>query len=257
VVTARRAERLTRLAAELPRAVAVPGDAADPHHAAQVVDAAQAAFGRIDALVNNAGGIRDRTLLKMTDDEFGEVVGAHVHGTFYMARACARVMREQGDGGTVINIGSDSGLLGAFGQTNYAAAKGAVLGLTLTWAQELPRYGITCNGVLPNALTAMTERLPDLLERYHYGRFPSALGDPEQVAPLIVLLASERGRALNGRLLSLGGDKLSLWRPPDEHRSAYLGGGWSLDDLAGTLELALDIDTRPTETGSPHGTAHP
>jgi NAD(P)-dependent dehydrogenase (short-subunit alcohol dehydrogenase family) len=256
VVTARRAERLDALAAELPRAIAVAGDAADPAHAARVVDAAQDEFGRIDALVNNAGGIRDRTLLKMTDDEFEEVVGAHVHGTFYMSRACARGMREQGNGGTVINIGSDSGLLGAFGQTNYAAAKGAVLGLTLTWAQELPRYGVTCNCVLPNALTAMTEGLPELLERYRYGRFPSALGDPEQVAPLIVLLASERGRALNGRLLSLGGDKLSLWRPPDEHRSAYLGGGWSLSDLADSLELALDIDTSPTETGSPHGTAH-
>jgi NAD(P)-dependent dehydrogenase (short-subunit alcohol dehydrogenase family) len=255
VVTARRADRLEALAAELPRAIAVAGDAADPAHAARVVDAAAAEFGRIDAVVNNAGGIRDRTLLKMTDDEFGEVVGAHVHGTFYMTRACARVMREQG-AGSVINIGSDSGLLGAFGQTNYAAAKGAVLGMTLTWAQELPRYGITCNCVLPNALTAMTQDLPELLERYRYGRFPSALGDPEQVAPLIVLLAGDRGRALNGRLLSLGGDKLSIWRPPDERRSAFLDGGWSLDDLAASLELALDLDTRTTETGSPHGTAH-
>jgi NAD(P)-dependent dehydrogenase (short-subunit alcohol dehydrogenase family) len=170
------------------------------------------------------------------------------------------VMREQGSG-TVINIGSDS-MAGAFGQTNYAAAKGAVMGLTLTWAKELARHGITCNCVLPNALTAMTEGLPDLLEEYRYGppgRFPRALGEPEEVAPLIVLLASGRFSRLNGRLLSLGGDKLSIWRAPEEYRSAFLQGGWSLDDLASTLELALGPEATPPdipETRSPDGTAH-
>ena len=240
VVTARRAERVDALARELPRAVAGAGDVGDPALAEQVVTAAVSAFGRIDALVNNAGGVRDRTLLKMTDAEFDEVVKAHVYGPFAVTRACVRVMREQGSG-TVINIGSDS-MAGAFGQTNYAAAKGAVMGLTLTWAQELPRYGITCNCVLPNARTAMTVDLPELLEAYRYGppeRFPRALGEPEEVAPLIVLLASERWSRLNGRLLSLGGDKLSVWHGPQEHRSAFLQGGWSLDRLESTLELAL------------------
>jgi NAD(P)-dependent dehydrogenase (short-subunit alcohol dehydrogenase family) len=247
VVTARRAEPLHALAAELPQTRAVVGDVADPALADRVVEAARSAFGRIDVLVNNAGGVRDRTLLKMTDEEFDEVVKAHVYGPFQLTRACARVMREQGSG-SVINIGSDSGLRGAFGQTNYAAAKGAVLGLTLTWAQELSRYGITCNCVLPNALTAMTEGLPDLLEAYRYGppeRFPRALGDAAEVAPLVVLLASERWSRLNGRLLSLGGDKLSIWRAPEEYRSAYLQGGWTLADLAGSLELALGAEAAP------------
>ncbi len=136
-------------------------------------------------------------------------------------------MRERG-GGTVINIGSDSGLLGAFGQSNYAAAKGAILGLTLTWARELPRHGITCNCVLPNALTAMTEGLHDLLAAYRYGppeQFPRALGEAVEAAPLIVLLAGERWSRLNGRLLSLGGDKLSVWEPPAEaaHRVSPRG----------------------------------
>jgi NAD(P)-dependent dehydrogenase (short-subunit alcohol dehydrogenase family) len=269
VVTARRAEPLEALAAELPDALAVVGDVADPTFAARVVEAATAAFGRIDVLVNNAGGVRDRTLLKMTDDEFDEVMKAHVYGSFYLTRACATVMRDQ-RAGTVINIGSDSGLCGAFGQTNYAAAKGAVLGLTLTWAQELARYGITCNCVLPNALTAMTEGLPDLLEAYRYGppeRFPRALGEAAEVAPLVVLLASERWSRLNGRLLSLGGDKLSIWRGPEEYRCAFLQGGWSLAELADSLELALGADavppplltettSRTSDTGSPHGTAY-
>ena len=270
VVTARRAEPLEALARELPRTVAVAGDVADPAFGDRVADAAVSAFGRIDVLVNNAGGVRDRTLLKMSDAEFDEVVKAHVYGPFHLTRACAQVMRGQRSG-TVINIGSDSGLCGAFGQTNYAAAKGAVLGLTLTWARELERHGVTCNCVLPNARTAMTEDLPELLDGYRYGppgeRFPRALGEPEEVAPLIVLLASERWSRLNGRLLSLGGDKLSIWRAPEEHWSAFLQGGWSLAELAGSLELALGADAppppsaqpnpaHPTETGSPHGTAH-
>ena len=210
--------------------MAVPGDVAEPGHADRIVEAAQTSFGGVDVLVNNAGSIRDRTLLKMSDEDFDDVIRGHVYGTFYMARACARPMRRQG-GGSIINIGSDSGLRGAFGQTNYAAAKGAVLGLTLSWARELPRHGVTCNCVLPNALTAMTEGLPQLLEEYRYapdGGFPRALGEASEVAPLIVLLAGARWSRLNGLLLSLGGDKLSLWEPPARRArpSSAAAGRW-------------------------------
>ena len=252
VLTARRRAPLEHLAAELPTAVAVPGDVAEPGHADRVVEAAQSSFGAVDILVNNAGSIRDRTLLNMTDDDFDEVIRGHVYGSFYMARACAAPMRRQG-AGSIINIGSDSGMCGAFGQTNYAAAKGAVLGLTLTWARELSRHGITCNCVLPNAVTAMTEGLPHLLEAYRYapeGGFPRALGEASEVAPLIVLLAGERWSRLNGLMLSLGGDKLSLWEPPAETRSAFLCGGWSLEDLDRSMEFALGRELEPDGTGS-------
>jgi NAD(P)-dependent dehydrogenase (short-subunit alcohol dehydrogenase family) len=245
IVVARRRELLSDLVAELgDAAVAVAGDVANPATAEAITDAALSSFGRLDVVVNNAGGLRDRTLLKMTDEEFDEVLRAHVYGTFYVTRACARAMRDGGGGGSIINIGSDSGLLGAFGQSNYAAAKGAIHGLTLTWAQELARHNITCNCVLPNAYTAMTENLPELLAAYRYGppeAFPRALGQPADVAPLIVLLASERWRALNGRILSLGGDRLSLWQPPNESRMAYLSGGWSVEELDRSLAAALGL----------------
>jgi NAD(P)-dependent dehydrogenase (short-subunit alcohol dehydrogenase family) len=244
VLTARRSNQLAAVVAELEAGVGVVGDVADPRVADEVVEVALARFGRIDALVNNAGGVRDRTLLKMSDEEFDDVIRAHVHGTFYMSRACVRPMREAG-GGTIINIGSDSGLRGAFGQSNYAAAKGAILGLTLTWARELKRYGITCNCVLPNALTAMTEHLPQLLSDYRYGppeAFPRALGEAADVAPLIVLLASARWRVLNGTVLSLGGDKLSVWEPPVERYVAFMHGGWSVAELDRTLASALLLE---------------
>jgi 3-oxoacyl-[acyl-carrier protein] reductase len=253
VVCARNADRLHALARELPDTVAVVGDVGDADVADEVVAAAVDAFGRLDVLVNNAGMVRDRTLLRMSDDEFDEVVRAHVYGTFFMARACARQMKEQG-GGSIINIGSDSGLAGAFGQTNYAAAKGAVLGLTLTWAQELVRYGITCNCVLPNALTEMTEGLDELLESYRYGgpeRFPRALGEAAEVAPLIVLLAGSRWSRLNGRILSLGGDKLSLWEPPAETRTAFMQGGWTLPELDRSMEFALGCALPEADPSAP------
>jgi NAD(P)-dependent dehydrogenase (short-subunit alcohol dehydrogenase family) len=248
VVVGRRPEPLLALAAELAGAAEpVVGDVAEPAVADRIVETAASSFGRLDALVNNAGGLRDRTLLKMSDGEFDEVMRAHVYGTFYVSRACARAMRAAG-GGTIVNIGSDSGLLGAFGQSNYAAAKGAILGLTLTWARELGRHGISCNCVLPNALTAMTENLPELLAEYRYGppeAFPRSMGEPSEVAPLIVLLITERWRSLTGRLLSLGGDRLSLWQPPSEQRVAFLHGGWSLGELDRSLADALGLE-RPT-----------
>jgi NAD(P)-dependent dehydrogenase (short-subunit alcohol dehydrogenase family) len=257
VVSGRRSEPLHELSGELGGAPAVAGDVGDRDVAQRLVDTALSTYGRVDAVVNNAGAVRDRTLLKMSDDEFDEVIRGHVYGTFYVTRACARAMRSQGSG-AVINIGSDS-MIGAFGQSNYAAAKGAILGMTLTWARELARYGITCNCVLPNALTAMTEELPELLAAYRYGppeAFPRALGSAAEVAPLIVLLASDRGRGLNGLLLSLGGDKLSIWQPPAETNVAFLNGGWTVAELERSMEFALGIDLSTTQRsldGVTHG----
>ena len=257
VLSGRRPGPLHELSAQLGDAPVVAGDVGDRDVAQRLVETALSTYGRVDAVVNNAGAVRDRTLLKMSDDEFDEVIRGHVYGTFYMTRACARAMRSQGSG-AVINIGSDS-MIGAFGQTNYAAAKGAILGMTLTWARELARHGITCNCVLPNALTAMTEELPELLAAYRYGppeAFPRALGSASEVAPLIVLLASDRGRGLNGLLLSLGGDKLSIWQPPAETSVAFLNGGWTAAELERCMEFALGIDLSTTQRsldGVTHG----
>jgi len=244
VVNARSEARLRELAESLPGAVAVPGDVADVQTAERIVAAALSAFGRIDAVVNNAGTLADRTLLKMSLAEFDDVMRTHVYGTFIVSQRVAQAMRESG-GGTIITVGSDSGMRGAFGQTNYAAAKGAIAAMTLTWAQELPRYGITCNCVLPNALTAMTENLDSVLADYRYGPpedYPRAIGEAAEAAPLVALLASKRWSRLNGLFLSLGGDKLSIWDRSREIRCAFKEGGWRIDDLDRSLEFALAGD---------------
>jgi len=243
VLNGRHKDRLEVLAGELPRASFVEGDVGEPATADRIVDTALASFGRLDVLVNNAGTLRDRTLLKMTPEEFDDVLRSHVYGTFLVTRRAAPVMREQGSG-AIVNVGSDSGMRGAFGQTNYAAAKGAVAAMTLTWAQELAKYGITCNCVLPNARTQMTENLDELLRDYRYDDADGfrALGEPEEAAPLVVLLASEFGRRLNGLFLSLAGDKLSIWDRSHEVRCAFKAGGWALEDLERSLEFALGSD---------------
>jgi NAD(P)-dependent dehydrogenase (short-subunit alcohol dehydrogenase family) len=244
VLNARRVESLESLARELPSSAVAVGDVADPETADRIVETARSSFGRLDVLVNNAGTLSDRTLLKMTPGEFDGVFRSHVYGTFLVTRVAAQAMREQG-GGTIVNIGSDSGMRGAFGQTNYAAAKGAIAAMTLTWAVELAKYGITCNCLLPNARTEMTENAGDLLSDYGYGdpdSFPRALGEPAEAAPLVVLLASERWRHLNGLFLSLGGDKLSIWDRAHEVRCAFKSGGWSFDDLDRSIEFALGRD---------------
>jgi NAD(P)-dependent dehydrogenase (short-subunit alcohol dehydrogenase family) len=243
VLNGRRESALEELAAQLPSAVVAAGDVADPATADQIVQSALSSFGRLDAVVNNAGTLRDRTLLKMTLEEFDDVVRTHVYGTYLVTRAAAHAMREA-DGGTIVNVGSDSGMRGAFGQTNYAAAKGAIAAMTLTWARELAKYGITCNCVLPNAHTAMTENLPEFLEEYGYAdldEFPRALGEPHEAAPLVVLLVWGRLR-VNGLFLSLGGDKLSIWDRAREVRCAFKEGGWSADELARSLEFTLGKD---------------
>jgi 3-oxoacyl-[acyl-carrier protein] reductase len=242
VLNGRDAKQLDDLAGELPSAATAPGDVGDPATATRIVETALSAFGQLDVLVANAGTLRDRTLLKMSADEFDDVLRTHVYGTFFVGQAAARAMREA-DGGMIVTVGSDSGMRGAFGQTNYAAAKGAIAAMTLTWALELPRYGISCNCVLPNARTDMTESTPDLLSEYRYGE-PGmrALGEPSESAPLVVLLASERRRHLNGLFLSLGGDKLSIWDRAHEVRCAFNAGGWSYADLERSIEFALGSD---------------
>jgi NAD(P)-dependent dehydrogenase (short-subunit alcohol dehydrogenase family) len=127
-----------------------------------LVDRAVSEFGRLDVLVNNAGILRDSTLWKMTDEQFDAVITTHLRGTFTCTRAAAIRLREQGEGGRIICVGSPTGQVGNFGQTNYAAAKAGIVGMVRTWALELARAGITVNAIVPVAITAMTETAPFL-----------------------------------------------------------------------------------------------
>lgn len=217
------------------RCESVLGSVADEKVAAELVERCVSSFGGIDALVNNAGVNRDRTLMKMSGEEFDEVVAVNLRGTWACTKHAALAMKASG--GTIVNVTSNSGLTGSVGQTNYAAAKAGVVGLTFTWAQELSRYGIRCNAIWPLALTQMTE--PVYARRKQQAEeagdpVPAAtdagFGDPDDVARVVAFLVSDAAREINGQLISFNGRKLALWSHPREinieRRDA-----WTLDEL--------------------------
>ncbi len=163
-------------------------------------------FSRVDVLVNNAGIIRDRTLLKMEPEEFEAVLDVNVKGVFNCTKAVVPYMVEQG-AGVILNASSVVALYGNFGQTNYVASKCAVIGMTKVWARELGPKGIRVNAVAPGFIeTDMTANLPDqvkrmILERTPLGRF----GRPEDVANVYLFLASDEASFINGAVISVDG----------------------------------------------------
>ena len=199
-------------------------------------------FGRLDIMVTNAGVLRDKVLWKMSDDDFDLVVRTHLRGTFTCARAAAVRMREQGDGGRIILVGSPAGQFGNFGQTNYAAAKAGIVAFARTWAMELARAGITVNAIVPTAWTQMTASIPvyePLVERVEAGedlprevRRDHAIGMPEDCAPLVVFLASDAAAGITGQAIGIGGDKLTLYSHPAEAAVEFRDGGWSVTEIA-------------------------
>jgi NAD(P)-dependent dehydrogenase (short-subunit alcohol dehydrogenase family) len=208
-----------------------------------LVDRAVGEFGRLDILVNNAGILRDSTLWKMTDDDFDAVITTHLRGTFTCTRAAAVKLREQGEGGRIICVGSPTGQVGNFGQTNYAAAKAGIVGMVRTWAMELARAQITVNAIVPVAATAMTETIPalkpfvDALKAGEplppFARQQLGFGSPEDAAGLVAFLASDAAAGITGQAVGIGGDRLALWSHPSEVVVEFADGtGWSADAVA-------------------------
>jgi NAD(P)-dependent dehydrogenase (short-subunit alcohol dehydrogenase family) len=208
-----------------------------------LVDRAVGEFGRLDVLVNNAGILRDTTLWKMTDEQFDAVVTTHLRGTFTCTRAAAVRMREQGEGGRIICVGSPTGQVGNFGQTNYAAAKAGIVGMVRTWAMELARAQITVNAIVPVAATAMTETVPflkpyvDALQAGEplpaFARQQLGFGSPQDAAGLVAFLASDAAAGISGQAVGIGGDRLALWSHPSEVVVEFADGtGWSADAIA-------------------------
>jgi NAD(P)-dependent dehydrogenase (short-subunit alcohol dehydrogenase family) len=177
----------------------------DPAGAEQIVARAVSAFGRLDVLINNAGILRDKTLLKLELADWQAVLDVHLTGSFLCLRAAAARLKDQNQGGSIVNTTSVSGLVGNFGQANYSAAKAGIYGLTRTASIELQRYRIRVNAVAPLAKTRLTAELP-LFEK---------IGDslsPEHVAPVHVYLASDLSRDVTGVTLSVAGARISQFK---------------------------------------------
>jgi NAD(P)-dependent dehydrogenase (short-subunit alcohol dehydrogenase family) len=217
------------------RAIANADDVADAVGAARIVDSAISEFGRLDVVVNNAGILRDRVLVNLSDDDWDLVVRVNLRGTFLVTRAAANHWRERSKAGeevraSVINTSSESGVFGNPGQANYAAAKAAVASLTQVAAKELARYGVRVNAILPQARTRLTE-----------GAFGEALAakegafdrwDPANVSPFVAYLAGPSAQ-VTGEVFIVGGSRIQRVKPWERDATWKLqtDGRWTVADL--------------------------
>ena len=194
-----------------------------------IVQTAIDAFGRLDILVNNAGILRDKTLLKMDENMWDGVIAVHLKGTFACTKPAAQLMKDQGEGGRIINTSSTSGLIGNFGQSNYGAAKAGIAGFTRVCAIEFAKNDITVNAVVPVAKTRMTEDLP------RYGDLKEGELDPAHISPIMIYLASDLGKDVTGKFFLIKGPEISLL---EVKRSE----GVTKDDMWTPQEIAENID---------------
>jgi len=192
---------------------------------AALVELCCSAFGRIDAMVNNAGNVRDRSFLKMSDEEFDQVVKVHMYGTFWCAQEAARKMVEQGSGGAIVNTVS-AAHFGNFGQTNYAGSKGAIATFTYTWAIELARYGIRVNAISPLATTRMSATAK-VDGKENSGTF----FDPDLNGPFVAYLCSDEANYITGQCFGTGGERVEIVEHPKYGNAIYKEGGFGVEDL--------------------------
>ena len=192
-------------------AVANGDDISDFEGAGRLVQQAIDTFGGLHVVINNAGILRDRMLVNMTEAEWDAVVKVHLKGTFGPSHHAARYWREQSKAGVevhgrIVNTSSPSGIYGNIGQTNYGAAKAGIAAFTIIAAMELERYGVTVNAIAPAALTRMTENLG-------MGQADEAAKEkmsPRWIAPIVTWLASEESASVTGRVFDVSGAAVSV-----------------------------------------------
>ncbi|GKX29433.1 beta-ketoacyl-ACP reductase [Vallitalea longa] len=187
-------------------AIGITVDVTDRQQVETMIRKTLDAYRRLDIIVNNAGITADGTLVKMTEENFDKVVDVNLKGVYNCAQAAARVMIEQGNG-VILNATSVVGLYGNYGQTNYAATKWGVIGMTKTWAKELGKKGIRVNAVAPGfILTPMTEKMPEKVLNMMRDKAPmKRLGLPEDVANAYLYLASDEASFVTGSVLEVTG----------------------------------------------------
>jgi 3-oxoacyl-[acyl-carrier protein] reductase len=178
----------------------------DEQQVQQAVAEARDYFGRIDILINNAGITKDRTLLKMTREEWDDVIAVNLTGVFTCTQAVVSVMKEQ-NYGRIVSASSNVAIRGNYGQTNYVATKSAIIGMTKVWAMELGRYGITANCIAPGFIhTAMTDLMPEEIRKQTLPLIPlGKWGVPEDIANGYLYLASDEASFVSGICLTIDG----------------------------------------------------
>jgi NAD(P)-dependent dehydrogenase (short-subunit alcohol dehydrogenase family) len=213
------------------RAVANHDSVADWDGACAMVKAAVDSFGRIDAVINNAGNLRDVYFHKMGPDDFRSVIDVHLQGSFNTSRAAAPFFKEQ-EGGAFVHMTSTTGLIGNFGQANYGAAKLGIVGLSKAIALDMQRFKVRSNAVAPFAWTRMIDSIPtDTPEQQKRVDGLKKL-DADKIAPFVVALCSDAGAQVSGQIFSVRNNEIFLFSQPRPIRTAHTSDGWTPETVA-------------------------
>lgn len=227
-------------------------DVSDFDGAGRIVRQAIDEFGRLDVLINVAGILRDGMIFKLTPQDWRSVIDVHLTGTYNTTRhatAYWRELRDPAGNFRLINFTSGSGLHGAPGQPNYAAAKMGIVGLTYSCANALGRYGVTANAIAPQAMTRMLEQIPDGRTRIPAHILES--GNPDNVVPAVAYLASERSGWCTGQVLSARGLDIGLYSKPEVIRLITSPAPWDLETAFGLIERVIRPVVAPEPAAGP------
>jgi len=230
-------------------AVANADSVADPDAAREMVDQAVREFGRIDAVVNNAGILRDGFFHKMTYEDFDAVVKVHLYGAFNTSRAAADHFRTQ-ESGALVHMTSTSGLIGNLAQANYAAAKLAITAFSKSVALDMKRWNVRSNCIAPFAWSRMISSIkvdtPEQEARVEKLKQMT----PAKVAPMAVYLASDRAAEVSGQIFAVRNNEIFLINQPRPIRSVHSGEGWTPEAIADHAIPALKADFMPLEVSA-------
>ena len=211
---------------------------ADWDDAHGIIQDAIDAFGRVDAVVNNAGILRDTLFHKMTKEEFDVVDDVNLRGVFYVSRAAASHFKAQ-NSGAYVHMTSTSGLIGNLGQVNYAAAKLGVAGLSKCIAIDMQRFNVTSNAIAPFAWTRMVATIPETPENKRRLEVNRRL-KPEKIAPLVVALCSDAGRKTTGQIFGVRNNEIYLFSQPRPVRTAHTSDGWTPETVVERVLSAFE-----------------
>jgi NAD(P)-dependent dehydrogenase (short-subunit alcohol dehydrogenase family) len=240
---------VAEIEAEGGTAVANGDNVAEQDGAKSMVAQARDTFGHLDAVINNAGILRDSFFHKMTFEDFDAVVKVHLYGTFNVSQAASVVMREQGSG-SLIHMTSTSGLIGNLAQANYSAAKLGIAALSKSIALDLARWNIRSNCIAPFAWSRMTSniKVDSLEQQERVDRLKEMV--PEKIAPMALHLASDAAADITGQIFAVRNNEIFLMSQPRPIKSVHRSDGWDLDSMKDHAMPALKSSFVPLDVSA-------
>jgi NAD(P)-dependent dehydrogenase (short-subunit alcohol dehydrogenase family) len=231
------------------KAIANLASVADPAGATSIIEDGVKHFGRIDAVVNNAGILRDRIWHKMSHEDWGAVINVHLNGAFNVSKAATPYFRDQGSG-SFIHFTSSSGLIGNIGQANYSAAKMGIIGLSQSIALDMARIGVRSNCIAPFAWSRMTASIPATTEaeKLRVARLQAMSAD--KIAPMVAFLASDASASVTNQIFGVRKNEIYLFSKPRPIRSMHRAEGWTAESIASDLLPAFAPNFYPNDVSA-------